>query len=143
VASPVWYSGLVVPKGRGILVPRPGIEPAAPALEGRFSTQDFQEVPSWVILHYGILILIFISFLSGGPEQRSRASSWLLKAGKWFLSKPGPSRRSWPAEGGATAGVSQPVSSSGRSQRSQICGFKTSNSQDTLVNKKEMSTASF
>ena len=38
VASPVWDSGLVVPEGCGILVPWLGIEPAAPVLEGRFST---------------------------------------------------------------------------------------------------------
>ena len=37
-ASLVVVRGLSCPTARGILVPRPGIEPASPVLEGRFFT---------------------------------------------------------------------------------------------------------
>ena len=33
-----WGAGLIVPWPRGILVPLPGIQPAAPASQGRFIT---------------------------------------------------------------------------------------------------------
>ena len=37
-ALQLWRAGLAAPQHVGILVPRPGIEPASPALEGGFFT---------------------------------------------------------------------------------------------------------
>ena len=52
--------GLSCPSACGILVPRPGIEPESPALEGRFFTAEPPENSSHV--HFINLFILFIYF---------------------------------------------------------------------------------
>ena len=78
--------GLICPTACGILVPRPGIEPATPALEGRFlitglpgKMQEILNCPVSTVTILCILYLLtllcasawLLFFLSGLPLQTS------------------------------------------------------------------------
>ena len=79
--------GLSCPEACGILVPWPGIKPAPPVLESRFSTLDHQGSP-WRSFSTTLIFLISSCFTF--LQSRMIPAPWLSpQASLWFRGQPG------------------------------------------------------
>ena len=88
----IWVLGLSCPTAWGILVPRPGIEPTSPALEGRFLTTGplakFLLFPFWSLAGTAFkspFMMILVSYSTSFQTLLSFYSWLASKAAATFL----------------------------------------------------------